>query len=75
MVGHSKPLCSVNTSYVSFKLTIDLVFLWGIGMEDIQWSNKVSEINDTLPLHIKQIEYLHVESVQNQVNTLPKRKI
>ena len=53
-----------NTSYPW--LTINLVFLRNIGMEDIKCSNKVTKINDSLPLNIKQIKDLHVKVLQSQ---------
>ena len=35
-------------------------------MEDIEWSNKITEINDSLVLSIKQLKNLHVELFEYQ---------
>lgn len=43
------------------ELTINLVFPWGIRMEDIEWSNEVAKINHALLFNIKKVKYLQVE--------------
>jgi hypothetical protein len=55
-----------KSSQICIQLTVYLVFLWGIGMEDIEWSNKITEINDSLVLNIKQLKNLHAELFEYQ---------
>jgi hypothetical protein len=55
-----------KSSQICIQLTVYLVFLWGIGMEDIEWSNKITEINDSLMLNIKQLKNLHAELFEYQ---------
>lgn len=49
----------LSQDFTYSQLTIDLVFFRSIWMKYIEGSNKVTKINDSLPLDIKQIKDLH----------------
>jgi hypothetical protein len=56
------PVYAIEDHHIIYiQLTIYLDFLWGIGMEDIEWSNKITEINDSLVLNIKHVKNLRAK--------------
>ena len=51
----------MNQNMASWRLTINFLFYWGIGMEDTECMDKFVELNNTISLFIKKIKNLQEE--------------